>query len=100
MYIADTLSRAYQSRKYKKKEFEEDSLRIHCTSITMPATNAKLLQIKEETRKDSALSKVLEFISNDEWSQAHCYEEPELKYYRTIAQEHILRMVSSSTERG
>ena len=75
LYVADTLSRAYQQA--DPNDTLEEELEIH---MVLPIAPSKLKELQEETQKDPALQWLKQVIING-WPQRKSHLSPSIKSY-------------------
>ena len=88
MFVADALSRAFPAhRKEMATKEEENTLRVLTATATAPASPNMKERIKQETRKDPTLSKVLKYVKSDEWMPVQKNDEAEMKKLKSLKDE-------------
>ena len=81
LYIADTLSRAYQPS--DPNDTLEEDLEIH---VILPISDAKLKELQEETQNDPDLQKLKSVIPGS-WLQRKSHLSPSIQNYWDFREE-------------
>ena len=75
LYVADTLSRAYQE--VEPNDTLEEELEIH---VVLPMTPSNLKELQEETQKDAVLQRLKQVIA-DGWPPRKSHLSPSIRSY-------------------